>query len=216
MRRLVILMVAGFTVGWPAKAESTGAWSVELLVCRSSYIAVGTIVERRQEPGPGSAVYERYCFVPSQVLKGQQTERAEFALRTVKSGGDSAFVLPPREPVMVFLSEGGRGEDIEEAFRGWLSPTSRADPSSVFVLSRLDCVLIDRDFKVLGTERAILQACARALADLEIWEQQNPGAQVNESRVEVPIGSEAHAALFAGSSCSLILPSFLAPTGCER
>ena len=194
----------------PASGEITGAASVEWLVSISEVVAAGSLTEVRESKGPGEVTYEDCILQVTDLLKSpaQQAE-VRFTFRRLNRDISLSDWMRDGARLLVFLS---RAKDYgpEQRLNGALVPTRMNFPLSLVNLARPGKYLINTRFEVLKNGAETLTAAREGLQALNDYQLSEKGKRPEMIRVEVPYGSEAHKALYAGSACYLDVPNFMA------
>jgi hypothetical protein len=111
--------------------------------------------------------------------------------------------------LLVFLSI-AKDYGPEQRLKGALAPTSMNYPLSLVNLAKPGKYLINTRFEALTNGAETLRTARDGLQAFNEYRLREKGRRPEMIRVEVPYGSEAHKALYAGSACYLDVPSFMA------
>jgi hypothetical protein len=197
----------------PVGAETIVAPSIEWLACVSKVVAVGNLTEVRESKGPGEVIYEDCTLRVTELLKsaGQQAE-VTFTYRRFNRLPSLSEWMGDGTQFLVFLS-GAKDDGLEQRLSGALVPTSMSFPLSVVNLSSPGKYLFTMKFDVLDEGSEVLRAVRDGVRALNNYQLDEKDKHVEEVRVEVPFGSEAHIALYAGSACYLVVPNFMIKQG---
>jgi hypothetical protein len=173
-------------------------------------VAVGSLAEARESKGPGEVTYEDCALQVTELLKSpaQQTE-IRFTFRRLNRDLSLSDWMKGGTQLLVLLS---RAKDYgsEQRLSGALAPTSMNFPFSLVNLARPGKYLINTRFEVLENGAEALRTVRDGLRALNDYQLSEKGKRPEMIRVEVPYGSEAHKALYAGSACYLDVPNFMA------
>jgi hypothetical protein len=193
----------------PARAEVTGASSVEWLVYSSETIAVGKIVDVKSSKGPGAVMYEDCTLQVTELIKSP-VARSEIIFTFRRFEQEQSAVEWQRDDteLLVFLSL-SKKHSSEKHLHGALVPASRHSPLSLVNLSEPGKDIFDINFKILRSRAEILKVTRDALQMISNYLQANGELSIKKYYLKVPANSEAHKSLYAGSSCYLHVPSFM-------
>jgi hypothetical protein len=193
----------------PARAEITGASSMEWLVYSSEVIAVGKIVDVKLSKGPGEVIYEDCILQVTELIKSP-VAGSELAFTVRRFERDQSAVEWQRDDteLLVFLSP-SKNHGGEKHLDGALVPTSRHFPLSLVNLSEPGKYIFDINFNLLKTRANILKVTRTALQLISNYLQANGELSIKRHYLKVPANSEAYQSLYAGSSCYLHVPGFM-------
>jgi hypothetical protein len=110
--------------------------------------------------------------------------------------------------VLVYLSI-SKNHGPEKHLDGALVPTSMSFPLSLVNLAEPGEYLIDTKFNALKYGGKVLEATRAGLQALNNYQLNGDSKRVGMLRVEVPMDTEAHTTLYAGSACYLYVPNFM-------
>jgi hypothetical protein len=207
---LLALIFAMCVFPTPARAETIVGSSVEWLTCEADAVVVGSIEKIVTTRGAGDVFYDDCTVRVKETIRGQvEDNQLVFCLRTLSTESPARAWMKSQEPVLLFLSK-SKGHGSEKHLDDMLVPTSHQFPLSVIDLAAPGKYVLNKEFKVLAEQKAILETCRKTAEQLTDHIKRNPGVRVEEKHAEAPISSEAWTSLYAGSGCYVKVPVFLA------
>jgi len=197
MKRSVLLVALLGMLCGAARAEITGASSIEWLTCTSEVVAVGKIEKITITKGVHSVIYEDCVVQIDELLKEDiKGKELTFCLRTLSANPTAKAFMNSKEGVLLFLSKSkdhGRETHLDNKY----VPASKHHPLSIIDLSNPSKYLFSKEMRILTDKDEIFRIVRKWSASLIVHSLDR----------EVPFESPIYQRLYAGSACYLCVPA---------